>query len=90
MPADRHLTAFVEGLGPGQVVGRQVLGSPCLGDIQVGISLKRNSVLEIEVIRARNLTVKPISKLYPGKHLMNYDLFSTLIRWRPGYFWTYC
>ena len=36
------------GLGPGQLVGRQVLGSPVLGDIQLSLCDKRGD-LEIEV-----------------------------------------
>ena len=36
------------GLGPGQLVGRQVLGSPVLGDIQFSLCDKRGD-LEIEV-----------------------------------------
>lgn len=45
---------FVEGLGRGQLVGRQVLGSPCLGEIQLGL-FDRKGHLEVEVIRARGL-----------------------------------
>ena len=36
------------GLGPGQLVGRQVLGSPVLGDIQLSLCDKRGN-LEVEV-----------------------------------------
>ena len=57
----------MEDLGPGQVVGRQVLGSPCLGEIQLSIGLKRSTSLEVEIVRARNLTVRPLSKVYPGE-----------------------
>ena len=39
---------FSVGLGPGQLVGRQVLGSPVLGDIQLSLCDKRGD-LEIEV-----------------------------------------
>ena len=39
---------FDTGLGPGQLVGRQVLGSPVLGDIQLSLCDKRGD-LEIEV-----------------------------------------
>ena len=68
------------GLGPGQLVGRQVLGSPVLGDIQLSLCDKRGN-LEVEVrpiresqklensvkvIRARGLQSKPGSKLLPG------------------------
>ncbi len=59
---------FVEGLGPSQLVGRQVLGSPCLGEIQLGL-FDRKGHLEVEVIRARGLSSKPGSKLLPGESI---------------------
>lgn len=61
----------MEGLGPGQLVGRQALASPALGDIQLGIC-ERKSCLEVEVIRARGLQPKPNAKLLPGKHLLKF------------------
>lgn len=56
---------FVEGLGPAQLVGRQVLGSPCLGEIQLGL-YDRKGHLEVEVIRARGLLAKTGAKVLPG------------------------
>jgi hypothetical protein len=56
---------FVEGLGPGQIVGRQALASPNLGDIQLSLC-DRKSNLEVEVIRARGLQAKQAAKLLPG------------------------
>ena len=56
---------FVEGLGPAQLVGRQVLGSPCLGEIQLGL-YDRKGHLEVEVIRARGLMSKQGAKILPG------------------------
>ena len=56
---------FIERLGPSQIVGRQVLGTPCLGEIQLGIA-DRKGQLEIEVIRARALVAKPGAKILPG------------------------
>lgn len=50
------LSDFIEGLGPGQLVGRQVLGAPALGDIQLSMCYQKGS-LEVEVIRARGLQV---------------------------------
>ncbi|OQR71885.1 hypothetical protein BIW11_10717 [Tropilaelaps mercedesae] len=47
-------TGFVEGLGPGQIVGRQALSSPSLGDIQMSFCDRKGN-LEVEVIRARGL-----------------------------------
>lgn len=57
---------FVENLGPGQLVGRQVLGAACLGEIQLGISDKKGS-LEVEVIRAKGLVQKTGAKILPGE-----------------------
>ena len=65
MGPDGHFGDFVEGLGPSQLVGRQVLGSPCLGEIQLGL-FDRKGHLEVEVIRARGLSSKPGTKLLPG------------------------
>ena len=56
---------FVEGLGPGQIVGRQALASPNLGDIQLSLCDRKGN-LEVEVIRARGLIAKPGAKLLPG------------------------
>ena len=66
-PDGGHLGDFVEGLGPSQLVGRQVLGSPCLGEIQLSL-FDRKGHLEVEVIRARGLSSKPGTKLLPGRH----------------------
>lgn len=46
--------SFIEGLGEGQVVSRQALVSPQLGDIQLSLCNQRG-MLEVEVIRARHL-----------------------------------
>lgn len=46
----------MDGLGPGQLVGRQVLGAPSLGDIQLSLCHQKG-FLEVEVIRARGLQV---------------------------------
>lgn len=47
---------FIDGLGPGQLVGRQVLGASSLGDIQLSMCHQKG-YLEVEVIRARGLQV---------------------------------
>lgn len=65
------LGEFVSDLGPGQVVGRQVLASPCLGEIQIGLADKRGT-LEIEIVRARNLSVKQASKANPAPYVKVY------------------
>ena len=48
MPSHIKYCCLCPGLGPGQLVGRQVLGSPVLGDIQLSLCDKRGD-LEIEV-----------------------------------------
>ena len=68
MGSEGQLSEFIEGLGPGQLVGRQVLASPALGDIQLSMCDKRGN-LEVEVIRARGLQCKPGSKTLPGKSI---------------------
>lgn len=62
---DGDFSNFVEGLGPGQIVGRQALASPSLGDIQLSLQDRKGN-LEVEVIRARGLQPKPGSKILPG------------------------
>ena len=60
-----QLNDFIDGLGPGQLVGRQVLGAPSLGDIQLSLS-NTKGYLEVEVVRARDLQQRPNSKVLPG------------------------
>ncbi|KRX84536.1 Rab-3-interacting molecule unc-10 [Trichinella sp. T6] len=62
---------FVDGLGPGQVVGRQAVASPCLGEIQISL-YERRSNLEVRIIRARHLNRKPGSKFYPSPYVKVY------------------
>ena len=62
------LNDFIEGLGKGQVVGRQVLGTSCMGEIQMGLSDKKGR-LEIEIIRARDLQLKHGAKHAPRKYI---------------------
>ncbi|XP_021710996.1 regulating synaptic membrane exocytosis protein 1 isoform X2 [Aedes aegypti] len=65
------LSDFIEGLGPGQLVGRQVLGAPALGDIQLSMHYQKGS-LEVEVIRARGLQARPGSKVLPAPYVKVY------------------
>ncbi|CAH8441981.1 unnamed protein product [Dicrocoelium dendriticum] len=65
---ESHVGEFVEGLGPGQLVGRQVLGMPCLGEIQLSF-FDRKGRLEIEVIRARGLQHKNANKPIPAPYV---------------------
>lgn len=63
---DGQLSEFIEGLGPGQLVGRQVLAAPALGDIQLSMCDRKNK-LEVEVIRARGLQCKTGARILPGQ-----------------------
>ncbi|XP_047736785.1 regulating synaptic membrane exocytosis protein 1 [Hyalella azteca] len=66
-----ELTEFIEGLGPGQLVGRQVLAAPTLGDIQLSMCERKNK-LEVEVIRARGLQCKSGCKTLPAPYVKVY------------------
>ncbi|XP_055847781.1 regulating synaptic membrane exocytosis protein 1 isoform X12 [Episyrphus balteatus] len=68
---DGQLSEFIDGLGPGQLVGRQVLGAPSLGDIQLSMCHQKG-FLEVEVIRARGLQQKPGSKMLPAPYVKVY------------------
>ncbi|XP_037945619.1 uncharacterized protein LOC119678050 isoform X2 [Teleopsis dalmanni] len=68
---DGQLSEFIDGLGPGQLVGRQVLGAPSLGDIQLSMCHQKG-FLEVEVIRARGLQQKPTSKMLPAPYVKVY------------------
>ena len=57
--------SFIDGLGKGQMISRQGLASPYLGDIQLSLCDRRGN-LEVEVIRARNLQAKT-NKVLPCK-----------------------
>jgi hypothetical protein len=65
LPHELPYNDFVDGLGPGQKVSRQVLGSPCLGELQISIMVEK-SQLAVEIIRARNLKVKTGYRQLPG------------------------
>ncbi|XP_039295494.1 regulating synaptic membrane exocytosis protein 2 isoform X2 [Nilaparvata lugens] len=66
-----QLSDFIEGLGPGQLVGRQVLGAPALGDIQLSMCYQKG-YLEVEVIRARGLQARQGSKVLPAPYVKVY------------------
>lgn len=53
------------------MVGRQVLGAPALGDIQLSMCYQKG-YLEIEVIRARGLRARPTSKVLPAPYVKVY------------------
>ncbi|XP_069676279.1 regulating synaptic membrane exocytosis protein 2 isoform X13 [Periplaneta americana] len=66
-----QLSDFIDGLGPGQLVGRQVLGAPALGDIQLSMCYQKG-YLEVEVIRARGLQARQGSKVLPAPYVKVY------------------
>ncbi|XP_048060951.1 regulating synaptic membrane exocytosis protein 1-like isoform X8 [Megalobrama amblycephala] len=71
--ADSQFSDFLDGLGPAQLVGRQTLATPAMGDVQIGLMDKKGH-LEVEVIRARGLTPKPGSKSLPAPYVKVYLL----------------
>uniref|UniRef100_A0A9J7YRK4 Regulating synaptic membrane exocytosis 1 n=1 Tax=Cyprinus carpio carpio TaxID=630221 RepID=A0A9J7YRK4_CYPCA len=71
--ADSQFSDFLDGLGPAQLVGRQTLATPAMGDVQIGLMDKKGQ-LEVEVIRARGLTSKPGSKSLPAPYVKVYLL----------------
>ncbi|XP_058868656.1 regulating synaptic membrane exocytosis protein 2-like isoform X26 [Acipenser ruthenus] len=70
---DSQFSDFLDGLGPAQLVGRQTLATPSMGDIQIGMMDKKGQ-LEVEVIRARGLVGKPGSKALPAPYAKVYLL----------------
>ncbi|XP_059579807.1 regulating synaptic membrane exocytosis protein 2 isoform X8 [Alligator mississippiensis] len=73
LAADSQFSDFLDGLGPAQLVGRQTLATPSMGDIQIGMMDKKGQ-LEVEIIRARGLVVKPGSKTLPAPYVKVYLL----------------
>ncbi|XP_062243029.1 regulating synaptic membrane exocytosis protein 1 isoform X5 [Platichthys flesus] len=71
--ASSQFSDFLDGLGPAQLVGRQTLATPAIGDIQIGM-MEKKSQLEVEVIRARGLVQKPGSKSLPAPYVKVYLL----------------
>uniref|UniRef100_A0A8C5PC81 Regulating synaptic membrane exocytosis 2 n=1 Tax=Leptobrachium leishanense TaxID=445787 RepID=A0A8C5PC81_9ANUR len=69
--SDSQFIDFLDGIGPAQMVGRQTLATPPMGDIQIGMVDKKGQ-LEVEVIRARGLVVKPGSKTLPAPYVKVY------------------
>uniref|UniRef100_A0A4W4FV09 Regulating synaptic membrane exocytosis 1 n=1 Tax=Electrophorus electricus TaxID=8005 RepID=A0A4W4FV09_ELEEL len=70
---ETRFSDFLDGLGPAQLVGRQTLATPSVGDIQIGMVNKKGQ-LEVEVIRARGLLQKPGSKSLPAPYVKVYLL----------------
>ncbi|XP_051262238.1 regulating synaptic membrane exocytosis protein 2 isoform X28 [Dicentrarchus labrax] len=73
LSSDAQFSDFLDGLGPAQLVGRQTLATPPMGDIQIGMVDKKGA-LEVEIIRARSLVGKPGSKALPAPYVKVYLL----------------
>ncbi|XP_074510752.1 regulating synaptic membrane exocytosis protein 2 isoform X33 [Sebastes fasciatus] len=73
LSSDAQFSDFLDGLGPAQLVGRQTLATPPMGDIQIGMVDKKGA-LEVEIIRARGLVGKPGSKALPAPYVKVYLL----------------
>ncbi|XP_062962848.1 regulating synaptic membrane exocytosis protein 3 [Cynocephalus volans] len=71
--AESQFSDFLDGLGPAQIVGRQTLATPPMGDVHLAI-MDRSGQLEVEVIEARGLTPKPGSKSLPATYIKVYLL----------------
>ncbi|CAL8364293.1 unnamed protein product [Arctogadus glacialis] len=70
---ESQFSDFLDGLGPAQIVGRQTLATPSMGDVNVGM-VDRGGQLEVEVNQARGLTRKPGSKNSPATYVKVYVL----------------
>ncbi|XP_060703481.1 regulating synaptic membrane exocytosis protein 3-like [Hemiscyllium ocellatum] len=71
--ADGQFSDFLDGIGPAQLVGRQTLAAPSMGDIHIGMA-DRSGQLEVEIIQARGLTPKPGTKALPAPYIKVYLL----------------
>ncbi|XP_077070884.1 regulating synaptic membrane exocytosis protein 2 isoform X22 [Siphateles boraxobius] len=73
LSSESQFSDFLDGLGPAQLVGRQTLATPPMGDIQIGM-VEKKGALEVEVIRARGLVGKSSSKALPAPYVKVYLL----------------
>ncbi|XP_059364394.1 regulating synaptic membrane exocytosis protein 2-like isoform X4 [Carassius carassius] len=73
LSSDSQFSDFLDGLGPAQLVGRQTLATPPMGDIQIGM-VEKKGALEVEIIRARGLVGKSSSKALPAPYVKVYLL----------------
>ncbi|RXN20301.1 regulating synaptic membrane exocytosis 3 [Labeo rohita] len=70
---ESQFSDFLDGLGPAQIVGRQTLATPPMGDVYIGV-VDRGGQLEVEITQARGLTPKPGSKNIPATYIKVYVL----------------
>nr|XP_023401702.1 LOW QUALITY PROTEIN: regulating synaptic membrane exocytosis protein 2 [Loxodonta africana] len=73
LASDSQFSDFLDGLGPAQLVGRQTLATPAMGKNFYHMIPKKGQ-LEVEIIRARGLVVKPGSKTLPAPYVKVYLL----------------
>ncbi|XP_063072367.1 regulating synaptic membrane exocytosis protein 4 [Engraulis encrasicolus] len=73
LASDAQFSDFLDGMGPAQFVGRQTLATTSMGDVEIGLA-ERNGQLEVEIIQARGLTMKPGSKGPPAAYIKVYLL----------------
>ncbi|KAK7155784.1 hypothetical protein R3I93_010441 [Phoxinus phoxinus] len=73
LASDAQFSDFLDGMGPAQFVGRQTLATTSLGDVEIGL-MDRNGQLEVEIIQARGLIMKPGSKGPPAAYIKVYLL----------------
>ncbi|XP_030636514.1 regulating synaptic membrane exocytosis protein 4 isoform X1 [Chanos chanos] len=73
LASDTQFSDFLDGMGPAQFVGRQTLATTSMGDVEIGL-MERNGQLEVEIIQARGLTMKPGSKGPPAAYIKVYLL----------------
>ena len=66
LPHERPLNEFVENLGPGQKVSRQVLGLACLGEIKLKMNIEKQK-LTIQVVEVKKLKPKIGYRILPSK-----------------------
>jgi len=71
LPHEQPFSQFVDNLGPGQKVSRQVLGSPYLGEIRL-ILFEEESKLSITIIEAKNLKDSRSFNHVPCKFKISY------------------
>jgi hypothetical protein len=73
LPHELPFNEFIERLGPGQKVSRQVLGLPCLGEVKM-ILFTDKQKLNIEIVEAKNLKQKTTYRILPCKSFFIYFL----------------
>lgn len=65
LPHEKPFNEFIENLGPGQKVSRQVLGLPCLGEIKLEMNIQ-NQRLSIQVFEVKKLKPKIGHRILPS------------------------